>query len=139
MVLASAVLFLVCPLTQRPLKQLLMEAELGSMVTSVYGGFQEFRPSTVAACAVRTWKFGVWCFGYCLRSAGNRILRELPWCSGAQCLASECCLRKTVLDLSGDPLVTAAMFGSTVDTYSTSIPGFSTTFAHFLRGCGLES
>ena len=56
-VLASAVLFLVCPLTQRPLKQPLVEAELGSIImiqsTDALGRF--FCPGF--ARAVRTWKF----------------------------------------------------------------------------------
>ena len=44
---------------------------------------------------------------------------------------SECCLRNTVLDSSGDSLVTSAMLGSTVDTCSASVFGFWTNFAHF--------
>ena len=62
-----------------------------------------FTPHTaiVAACAVRTWKsvhyfflalyFAVLCpvFGCCLWSAKNWILWEMPWCSGAQCLARQ--------------------------------------------------
>ena len=51
-------------------------------------------------------------FGCCLWSTENWILWVMPWCSGVHCLArfwlhvpSECCLRNTVLDLSGDSLL----------------------------------
>ena len=37
---------------------------------------------------------------------------------------SECCLRNTVLDSSGDSLVTSAMLGSTADACSASVFGF---------------
>ena len=57
-------------------------------------------------------------FGCCLWSTVNWILWVMRWCSRVHCLArfwqhvpSECCLRNTVLDLSEDSLVIAAMLG----------------------------
>ena len=64
-------------------------------------------------------------FGCCLRSAENWILREMPWCSGAQCLASECCLKNKVLDVGSVRRLSgySAMLGSTMDTYSAPVLG----------------
>ena len=90
-----------------------VEAETGSIV--IRQSTEAFRrisfPWSLAR-AVHTWKYdalfthgfvpcslvsGVW---VCLRSAESWILREMPWCFWAQCLArlwllvlSECCLR----------------------------------------------
>ena len=63
------------------------------------------------------------------------------WRSAAQCLArlwlhvlSECCLKNTVLDLSGDSLVTPATLGWTVDAYSAPVPGAFGRITHIFYG-----
>ena len=81
-------------------------------------------------------------FECCMWSAESWILREMPWCSGAQCLArlwphvlSDCCdwiYRETLWLL---PQCLARQWIHFLHQYLA----FERNFAHFLRGRGLES